>query len=161
VERIKIGLIREALRFPVFLDAIAGVLGDDALDPSSEHGGLVVLESGEGCPLRLLAVPSSNTGDDNAYWLPTELFTAASLAFWHDHRLRDGGGETGLLRDPGSPGPSGAIGPSLVTAWGDRWIAYLRGIDGLVFTPMEGDSFSVVFFNAEGGAFELGRFASP
>jgi hypothetical protein len=161
VDRIKVGLIGEALRFPVFLEAIDGVLCDDAIDPSSEHGGLVMLESGEGCPLRLLLVPSSDSGDDNAYWLPPELFTAACLAFWHDHRFRDGGGAAGLPQDPGSPGPSGAIGPSLVTAWGDRWIAYLRGIDGLVFTPMEGDRFSVVFFNAEGGAFELGRFSSP
>jgi hypothetical protein len=152
VERIKIGLIREALRFPGFLEAIAGVLGDDALDPSSEHGGLVILESGEGCPLRLLAIPSSIAGDDNGYWLPPELFTAASLAIWHDHPSRDG---------EGAAGPSGAIGPSLVTAWGDRWIAYLRGIDGLVFTPTEGNGFSVVFFNAEGEALDLGRFAPP
>jgi hypothetical protein len=152
VERIKIGLIREALRFPVFLEAIAGVLGDDALDPSSEHGGLVVLESGEGCPLRLLAIPPSSAGDDNAYWLPPELFTAASLAFWHDHLFRDGGG---------ADGPSGTIVPSLVTAWGDRWIAYLRGIDGLVFTPTEGGGFSAVFFNADGEALDLGRFAPP
>ncbi len=152
VERIKIGLIREALRFPVFLEAIAGVLGDDALDPSSEHGGLVVLQSGEECPLRLLAIPSASAGDDNGYWLPPELFTAASLAIWHDHPFHDG---------EGAAGPSGAIGPSLVTVWGDRWIAYLRGIDGLVFTPTDGGGFSIVFFNAEGEAFELGRFAPP
>ena len=75
-----------------------------------------------------------------------------ALAFWHDHPLRDG---------EGAAGPSGAIGPSLVTAWGDRWIAYLRGIDGLVFTPTDGGSFSVVFFNAEGEALDLGRFAPP
>jgi hypothetical protein len=152
VERIKIGLIREALRFPLFLEAIAGVLGDDALDPSSEHGGLVVLEGGEGCPLRLLAIPSASVGDDNGYWLPPELFTAACLAFWHDHPYRDG---------EGAAGPSGTIGPSLVTAWGDRWIAYLRGIEGLVFTPTEEGGFSVVFFNADGEALDLGRFAPP
>lgn len=150
VERIKIGLIRAALRFPVFLEAIAGALEDDAVDPSSEHGGLVVLETGEGCPLRLLAVPSSIVGDDTGYWLPPELFTAAALAFWHDHPLRAG---------EGVAGPSGAIGPSLVTSWGDRWIAYLRGIDGLVFTPTGGGGFSVAFFNAEGETFDLGRFA--
>jgi hypothetical protein len=152
VERIKIGLIREALRFPVFLEAIAGVLGDDALDPSSEHGGLVTLESGEGCPLGLLTIPSSSVGDDNGYWLPPELFTAACLAFWHDHPFDERGG---------AGGPSGVIGPSLVTVWGDRWIAYLRGIDGLVFTPTDGGGFSIVFFNAEGEALDLGHFAPP
>jgi hypothetical protein len=33
VERIKIDLIRESRRFPVFLEAIAGALDDDAFDP--------------------------------------------------------------------------------------------------------------------------------
>jgi hypothetical protein len=152
VERIKINLIREALRYPSFLEAIARAIGDDALDPSSEHGGLVTLESGEGCPLGLLTIPSSSVGDDNGYWLPPELFTAACLAFWHDHPFDERGG---------AGGPSGVIGPSLVRAWGDRWIAYLWGIDGLVFTPTEGDGFRAVFFNAEGEALDLGRFAPP
>ena len=57
VERIKVVLLREALRFPVFLGAIAGVIGDDALDPESEHGGLVILESGGGMP----AVPDASS----------------------------------------------------------------------------------------------------
>jgi hypothetical protein len=119
----------------------------------------MLLENGEGCPLRLLAILSASAGDDNGYWLPPELFTAAVLAFWHDHSPRAGEEAGGLPLDPPHRGPSGTIGPSLVRAWGNRWIAYLRGIDGLVFTPTDGGGFSVVFFNAEGEAFDLGRFA--
>ena len=66
VERIKIVLLREALRFPVFLGAIAGAIADDALDPTSEHGGLVILEGSGDCPLSLLPVPSSSAGYDVA-----------------------------------------------------------------------------------------------
>jgi hypothetical protein len=159
VERIKVGLLREALQVPAFLEEIAGAIGDDALDPSSEHGGLVLLGSGEGCPLFLLPIPSSSAGDDHAYGLPVELFTAACLAFWHNHAVGDGGGAAERFGGPRPPGPSGAVGPSLVTAWGDRWIAYLRGIDGVVFTPERGGGFSVVFFSSEGEVLDLGRFA--
>jgi len=161
VDRIKVGLVREALRFPAFLEAIAGAIGDDVLDPSSEHGGVVLLESGDGCPLSLLPVPSSISGDDLVYGLPTELFTAACLAFWHNHSPGNDAAAAGSPESRKPPGPSGALGPSLVTAWGDRWIAYLRGIDGLVFTPTGGGGFSVVFFTSEGEAFDLGRFTAP
>jgi hypothetical protein len=161
VDRIKVGLVREALRFPAFLGAIVAAIGDDDRDASSEHGGLVILESGEGCPLSLLPIPSSSAGDDHVYGLPTELFTAACLAFWHDHPSSDGKGPAERSDLARLPGPSGAVGPSLVTAWGDRWIAYLRGIDGLVFTPTDGGGFSVVFFSSEGESLDLGRFAPP
>jgi hypothetical protein len=159
VDRIKVGLVREALRFPAFLASIAGAIGDDALDPSSEHGGVVLLEGGDGCPLSLLPVPSSSAGDDLVYGLPVELFSAACLAFWHDHPGEAAAAPSPGIRQP--PGPSGALGPSLVTAWGDRWIAYLRGIDGLVFTPTGGGGFSVVFFTSEGEVLDLGRFTAP
>ena len=152
VDRIKVALLGEALRFPEFIDAIALVIADDARDPLGEHGGLVILESGEGCPLSLLPVPSSSAGDDLVYGLPAELFTASCLAFWHDHP--PGGGE-------GKDGPSGALGPSLVTAWGDRWIAYLRGIDGLVFTPTSAGGIRAAFYTSEGEVLDLGRFEDP
>jgi hypothetical protein len=161
VERIKVVLLREALRFSVFFGAIAGVVADDARDPLGEHGGLMVLESGEGCPLSLLPIPSSSAGDDLVYGLPTELFTASCLAFWHCHPPGDGAAAVGSPGSRQPPGPSGALGPSLVTAWGDRWIAYLRGIDGLVFTPTGAGSVSVVFYTSEGEVLDLGRFEAP
>jgi hypothetical protein len=139
----------------------AASAGQGPTDPSSEHGGLVLLESGEGCPLRLLPIPSSSVGDDLLYELPTELFTAACLAFWHDHPLDNEEGAVGRPDGPRPPGPFGARGPSLVTALGDRWIACLRGIDSLVFTSMGGAGFSIVFFNSEGEVLGLGQFVAP
>jgi hypothetical protein len=161
VWRLKIGLIRDALGFPSFLSEVSRAIGEDALDPASEHGGLVLLSNADGCPLRLLALPSVYSGDDFAYGLPPELFTASCLAFWHNHQIGDRGLTTGPGGADRATGPSGALGPSLASAWGDRWIAYLKGIDGLIFTPGEEGAFMVVFYGHEGEIRDLGTYRPP
>ena len=77
------------------------------------------------------------------------------------HRSPPAGTRDGPSAPEGPAAPSGALGPSLVTAWGDRWIAYLRGIDGLVFTPTGAGGVSVVFYTSEGEVLDLGRCRAP
>jgi len=110
--------------------------------------------------MRLLEVASAAEGDHD-YVLPGELFTAGCLAFWHDHAFNDAGLPVESLDNRDAAGPSGSISGSLATVWGDRWVAYLRGIDGLVFTPTGGRSFAAVYFTSEGATLDLGRYAAP
>ncbi|MCX7031696.1 MAG: hypothetical protein NTU62_16460 [Spirochaetes bacterium] len=161
VDRIKVRLLLEALGFPGFLAEVSGALDEDAIDSASEHGGLVLLQDGEGCPVRLLPIPSTTGADDHAFGLPPELFTAGCLAWWHDHAFNERGVPLEMLDNRAAAGPSGTASGSLVTAWGDLWVAYLRGIDGLVFTPTGGGTFSAVFFSSESEAVDLGRYAAP
>jgi len=158
VALLKLRLLRTALQCPDFVEEIAASIDEDAQDPDHEHGGLVLLAEAEECPVSLMPVASTAGSDDHAYGLPTELFSASSLAVWHDHASNEKHLPVEELDESAAAGPSGTASGSLVTVWGDTWIAYLRGIDGLVFTPTGGRTFSVVFFTSDGQKVDLGRY---
>jgi hypothetical protein len=158
VAAVKLRLLRQALGCPGFVDEIARNIDEDARDTDTEHGGILLLTDSEDCPAHLLTIPSGTTGDDHGYDLPTELFTASSMAVWHDHAANDRGLPAGELDNSAAVGPSGTASGSIVTVWGDMWIAYLRGIDGVVFTPTGDGTFSVVFFSSDGQKVDLGRY---
>jgi hypothetical protein len=160
VDLCKVSLVLDALQDDAFIASVAESIEADALDRSSEHGGLALIAEGDSCAVRLLEIRSA-AGGDHDYVLPAALFTAGCLAFWHDHAFNDLGLPVEELDNRGAVMPSGSITGSLATVWGDRWVAYVRGIDGLIFTPTGGKTFAVVYFTSEGATVDLGRYPSP
>jgi hypothetical protein len=161
VAAVKLRMLREALGCSGFLDEIAQNIDEDARDTENEHGGILLLTDSEECPAHLLTIASTTAGDDHGYDLPMELFTASSMAVWHDHAANDRRQPAEDLDNSAAAGPSGTASGSIVTVWGDMWIAYLRGIDGVVFTPTGGGTFSVIFFSSDGQKVDLGRYRRP
>jgi hypothetical protein len=160
VERVRLALITEALAIPAFRGAVAASLRANARDHAAEHGGVLVLSDDSNGPLRLLEVPSGETGDEHSYTLPVELFTAGSVAVWHNHAWNPAGLPFEELDDSAISRPSGTAHGSLETVGGDLWTAYLRGISGLVFTPTGNATFSAVYYDAQEDVLDLGRFSA-
>jgi hypothetical protein len=153
----KVSFLLDSLEDDSFLASVSASIEADARDRSSEHGGLVLVEGGDACKIRLLEVPSASEGDHD-FVLPPELFTAGALAFWHNHAFNDLGVPWEELDNSGSMMPSGSLSGSLATVWGDKWAGYIRGIDGLVFTPTGGRTFAVVYVTSDGVTIYLGRY---
>jgi hypothetical protein len=161
VERIRVALITEALATPAFRSEVADSLRANAQDQTAERGGVLVLSDDATGPLRLLEVPSEQTGDEHSYTLPVELFTAGSVAVWHTHAWNPAGLPFEELDDSAISRPSGSAHGSLETAGGDLWIAYVRGIAGLVFAPTGRGTFSAVYYDEQEDVVDLGRFPAP
>jgi hypothetical protein len=157
VKLCKVSLMLDALEDEVFLVSVSASIEADARDQSREHGGLVLVEGGDRCAARLLEIPSASGGDHD-FVLPPELFTAGALAFWHNHAFDDLGLPLEELDNSGAMMPSGSLTGSLATVWGDRWAGYIRGIDGLVFTPTGGSTFAVVYVTSDGVTIYLGKY---
>jgi hypothetical protein len=158
VERVRLALITTALATPAFRSAVADSLRANVRDQASEHGGVLVLSNDAAGPLRLLEVPSEETGDEHSYTLPVELFTAGSVAVWHNHASNPTGLPFEELDDSAISTPSGSAHGSLETVGGDMWIAYMRDIAGLVFAPTGQNTFSAVYYDEQEDVVDLGRF---